>query len=477
MYAFRERTKNFWDWQSVPFLPSVGSFLPSRYGCSSCRWRAYKVLGGDADSVLGRCVFLLDAFSIAALLLCFTVQSLPEYREQTPSQYQRSGVPHQVFSVVSLCSASLYLTLYSLRLLCVTALPGKEELPALLAEVQQESPEDGAALLPRSVSSVLQSRAPEAGGSWEDSEVEAEEEVEEKVAWAASAPSGAAAAPCAYAAGGLCRALTRLAQFVLLPTSLIDLLSFLPVLLDLALGAPPGLLVLRVTRFLRALRLLRATTETLSFRLVWRSLQNAAGALLHALLPTLLVVLLMFSAALFYCEGGVWETQEGVPGFYRPDVTGTRRELTPFRSVVHTWWFVLVTLSTLGYGDMVPTSAVGKVVTACTIAVGIILIAVPATLVGWHFTSAFNRHSERERARAKQAREASRARGEGALDWQSSFAARVLPRERTQGALAGAATAAAAAEAQRGAVRAAVEEATQGLREELREIKAMLLKR
>ena len=380
MLTFRDSTQSFWAWAHLPLLPDVATYLPAAYPCSRCRWRVYKVASGDADSRCGRLVFLLDVISIASLLLCFTVSSLPDYRERAPGQFGGTPVPARVFQAVSLACAALYAALYALRLGSVTAVPGREELAALAAQVQQEGAEGGARefLLaapfgkrPHPLSSSGPSPHGE-GGAWEeDSEEEEEELAEERAVYARSGSANDAGEECLYARGGCGRSTRRLAQFLLLPSAMLDLASFLPVFLDLALGSPQQLLILRVTRFLRVLRLLRATSETLSFRLVRRSLKNASGALLFSLLPTLCVVLVMFSAGIFLCEGGEWDASAAPPGFYRPDVTGTRRELTPFRSVVHSTWFVLVTLSTLGYGDMTPTSAVGKLVTALTIATGI----------------------------------------------------------------------------------------------------------
>jgi len=84
----------------------------------------------------------------------------------------------------------------------------------------------------------------------------------------------------------------------------------------------------------------------------------------------------MFSCAIFLCEKGTWYEVSPVPGegpgWFRPNVSGAAMEATPFESVIHTLWFVLVTLSTLGYGDMVPTSPAGKLVTSFAVFTGIV---------------------------------------------------------------------------------------------------------
>ncbi len=87
------------------------------------------------------------------------------------------------------------------------------------------------------------------------------------------------------------------------------------------------------------------------------------------------------------------------------------------------------------------------------------LIAVPATLVGWHFTTAFNRHTEREKARVKLLREQSRGRGFRA-ESQAKLGLPGLGQQQQQ---------------QRALVREAVEEAVGSLRQQMRELRELLL--
>jgi voltage-gated potassium channel Kch len=48
-------------------------------------------------------------------------------------------------------------------------------------------------------------------------------------------------------------------------------------------------------------------------------------------------------------------------------------------------WFALVTMTTVGYGDKVPVTFLGKSVTVCGFILGIILIALPVAIVGNKF--------------------------------------------------------------------------------------------
>ena len=56
-----------------------------------------------------------------------------------------------------------------------------------------------------------------------------------------------------------------------------------------------------------------------------------------------------------------------------------------FQSIPGTFWWALVTLCTVGYGDYVPQSTAGKMVAACTMLVGTLVVAFPVILIGANF--------------------------------------------------------------------------------------------
>merc|ERR1719291_1144743 len=56
-----------------------------------------------------------------------------------------------------------------------------------------------------------------------------------------------------------------------------------------------------------------------------------------------------------------------------------------FADIFSAMWFVLVTLTTVGYGDIYPGSALGKVVAAVAIMCGVLFMAMPITIVGNSF--------------------------------------------------------------------------------------------
>ena len=57
-----------------------------------------------------------------------------------------------------------------------------------------------------------------------------------------------------------------------------------------------------------------------------------------------------------------------------------------FRSIPSTFWWAIVTMTTVGYGDAVPVTVAGKVVAGATMICGIIVIALPISVLGNNFT-------------------------------------------------------------------------------------------
>eukprot|EP00051_Salpingoeca_urceolata_P027009 m.479660 g.479660 ORF g.479660 m.479660 type:complete len:509 (-) comp21551_c0_seq1:231-1757(-) len=165
--------------------------------------------------------------------------------------------------------------------------------------------------------------------------------------------------------------------------NLIDLLAVLPFYLELLLSvAGQGIAPVRIVRLARGFRLLK----------LGRRSQLLAGFGNALLLTKEAVVLLcavyvfitvLWASVLFYGEtakASIVNKEWIYDGSYVNTETGTNR--TVFQSTVASLWWAIVTETGVGYGDMVPVTPVGKLIAGIVIAVSIISLALPITLLG-----------------------------------------------------------------------------------------------
>tara|TARA_Y100000034_G_C6880701_1_gene403518 strand:- start:334 stop:1206 length:873 start_codon:yes stop_codon:yes gene_type:complete len=133
--------------------------------------------------------------------------------------------------------------------------------------------------------------------------------------------------------------------------SIIDLLSILPVLVSFV-----NLTFFRIFRILRLFRLLRV----LRFQRMFKAKNTLFGNLSDTQIVVVRIVLTVFTI-IFVSSGLIWAIENKVnPG--------------AFGNIFNALYFSVVTLSTVGYGDITPLSPWGKLVTVGMILSGIALI-------------------------------------------------------------------------------------------------------
>ena len=154
-------------------------------------------------------------------------------------------------------------------------------------------------------------------------------------------------------------------KFILSPLGLVDLLAVLPFWFAFALPADLRvLLVFRIVRFLKLARYSPAMRSLLDA--VYRERRALFGCFVILLGATLLAASVMHL----------------IERHAQPDKFGT---------IPDAMWWAIVTLGTIGYGDVVPITLLGRIVASVTIFVGLIMVALPIGIVATAFADEIHR--------------------------------------------------------------------------------------
>jgi len=154
------------------------------------------------------------------------------------------------------------------------------------------------------------------------------------------------------------------ARFAMRPLMLIDLLAILPFYMGAVF---PDLRVLRVFRLLRLLKLARYSPAITTLSNVMLSERRALGA----------VLILMAGLVLFSASGMYFLERHAQPAV--------------FGDIPSAMWWALSTLTTVGYGDVVPVTAGGKLFGGLVMIFGLAFFALPIAIVASAFSSEIHR--------------------------------------------------------------------------------------
>ena len=184
----------------------------------------------------------------------------------------------------------------------------------------------------------------------------------------------------------------RLRKFLNGPAFLDLLASFLP-LLSAVSGFPNGFI--NVLALLRLLRIFFALRHFDAFEDLLDTIQSSLSSLLGPFVG-LFVVIVFMSSLLFTLESGAFQAQskkflvrnedcEMTAAYIMGAIQCPRLE-SRFVSIPDSMWFSLITVLTVGYGDMVPLTSAGRLLTVALIISGILFTAMPIAIVGTNFT-------------------------------------------------------------------------------------------
>ena len=154
---------------------------------------------------------------------------------------------------------------------------------------------------------------------------------------------------------------------------IIDLLSWTPTFLALLFSGSQSLLVIRILRLLRTFRVLKMVGHVRGANMIMNGLM-ASRAKITVFFFTMVVLAILMGTIAYLVESGQESGFDNIPA--------------------SVYWAV-VTITTLGYGDIAPVTIVGKFLAAFCVLIGYCIIAVPTGIVtGEIFSAVLNRQDE-----------------------------------------------------------------------------------
>ena len=159
-------------------------------------------------------------------------------------------------------------------------------------------------------------------------------------------------------------------KFIFSFHSLIDLISFMPSLIF------PGLnetFLFRIFRIFRMLKIVKLSNQMPAIRNVTQVLSKRKNEIFFSLFITIFIILIA-SIVLYLAEG--------------------KAQPEAFGSIIRSFWWSTITLTTIGYGDVYPITILGKIATTIIAIAGIGIVALPAGIIAGSFSEIVNKKKQ-----------------------------------------------------------------------------------
>lgn len=145
---------------------------------------------------------------------------------------------------------------------------------------------------------------------------------------------------------------------------LVDLLSILPSYISLFVPGSQHLLVIRILRLLRVFRVLKLGRYVSESQVLMTAIKNSR-AKITVFLFAVMTLVVVIGAAMYLIEG----PENG------------------FTSIPQSMYWAIVTLTTVGYGDVIPATVVGQMLSSVLMILGYGIIAIPTGIMTAELTS------------------------------------------------------------------------------------------
>jgi len=164
-------------------------------------------------------------------------------------------------------------------------------------------------------------------------------------------------------------------KYMITPMAIIDLLAFFPYFIAMYAHDFDYVKFFAILRFFRFLKVVRYIKAVKIFGNVLRNKRHE----LSFSFVFVLFILLLVSTLMYYVERDA-----------QPD---------DFKSIPHAMWWAIATLTTVGYGDVVPVTVAGKMLGGIIAILGIGLVAIPSGIMAAGFTEEIRKEREQDNSK------------------------------------------------------------------------------
>lgn len=159
-------------------------------------------------------------------------------------------------------------------------------------------------------------------------------------------------------------AVTKMRHYLFSFYGVVDFLAILPAYLSLIFTGAHYLVVIRVIRLLRFFRIFKLARFLIEARVLMNALKGSRYKI-SIFFSSVMAIVLIFGSVMYFVEG----PENG------------------FTSIPMSIYWCIVTITTVGYGDITPLTAAGKMISSLLMITGYSIIAVPTGIVTAELTN------------------------------------------------------------------------------------------
>ncbi|XP_048352665.1 potassium voltage-gated channel subfamily D member 3 isoform X2 [Sphaerodactylus townsendi] len=170
-------------------------------------------------------------------------------------------------------------------------------------------------------------------------------------------------------------------RFIRSVMSIIDVVAIMPYYIGLVMTDNEDVSGAFVTlRVFRVFRIFKFSRHSQGLRILGYTLKSCASEL-GFLLFSLTMAIIIFATVMFYAEKG--------------------SSASKFTSIPASFWYTIVTMTTLGYGDMVPKTIAGKIFGSICSLSGVLVIALPVPVIVSNFSRIYHQNQRADKRKAQ----------------------------------------------------------------------------